>query len=86
MKVNKPPQRMCVVCRGTFDKKALVRLTADEKEIHVDETGKRPGRGAYVCRDCASKLNRGSFKKAFNVVLEAEALKRLTEELNCGIK
>jgi predicted RNA-binding protein YlxR (DUF448 family) len=44
------PQRTCVVCRQTADKRRLVRLvnTPDEGLI-IDPTGKRNGRGAYLC-------------------------------------
>ncbi|NPV68494.1 MAG: YlxR family protein [Anaerolineae bacterium] len=46
------PQRTCVVCRRTLDKRALVRIvrTPDEGVI-VDPTGKRAGRGAYLCHE-----------------------------------
>ncbi|MBI5957764.1 MAG: YlxR family protein [Chloroflexi bacterium] len=44
------PQRTCVVCRSTADKRSLVRLVrvADEGVV-LDLTGKRNGRGAYLC-------------------------------------
>ncbi len=44
------PQRMCIVCRQKFDKRSLTRIvrTADEGTV-VDSTGKRNGRGAYLC-------------------------------------
>jgi predicted RNA-binding protein YlxR (DUF448 family) len=44
------PQRTCVVCRETNAKRTLTRLvrTADEG-IQIDPTGKRNGRGAYLC-------------------------------------
>lgn len=44
------PQRTCVVCRSTADKRALTRLvrTADDG-VQVDPGGKRNGRGAYLC-------------------------------------
>lgn len=44
------PQRTCVVCRETSAKRALTRLvrTVDEG-IQLDPTGKRNGRGAYLC-------------------------------------
>lgn len=44
------PQRMCVVCRTTAAKRTLTRIvrTADEG-VQVDPTGKRNGRGAYLC-------------------------------------
>ena len=53
------PQRTCVVCRQKFDKRQLTRMvrTADEG-IVVDPSGKRNGRGAYVCAQsvCWEKL------------------------------
>jgi predicted RNA-binding protein YlxR (DUF448 family) len=53
------PQRSCIVCRRKTDKRQLVRIvkTADEGII-VDPTGKRNGRGAYVCDQpaCWEKL------------------------------
>ncbi len=44
------PQRTCVICRATADKRTLTRLvrTADEGVV-VDRSGKRNGRGAYLC-------------------------------------
>jgi predicted RNA-binding protein YlxR (DUF448 family) len=44
------PQRTCVVCRETSAKRTLTRLvrTADEG-VQIDLTGKRNGRGAYLC-------------------------------------
>ena len=44
------PQRTCVVCREKFDKRRLTRIvrTPDEGVV-VDFTGKRNGRGAYLC-------------------------------------
>jgi len=44
------PQRTCVVCRTTSDKRTLTRIvrTADAG-VQVDPTGKRNGRGAYLC-------------------------------------
>jgi len=44
------PQRTCVGCRTTGGKRELVRVvrTQDER-VEIDATGKRAGRGAYVC-------------------------------------
>ena len=49
------PQRTCVACRTTGAKRGLVRVVrTPEGRVEVDETGKKPGRGAYLCRarDC----------------------------------
>jgi len=51
-KRRRVPQRTCVVCRTTADKRSLTRLVRTPDEgVHVDPTGKRSGRGAYLCDD-----------------------------------
>lgn len=43
-------QRTCTGCNSKKDKKELLRIVINSnKEILVDETGKIPGRGAYIC-------------------------------------
>lgn len=45
------PHRLCVVCRSASAKRDLVRIVRGvDGRIEIDETGKRPGRGAYLCR------------------------------------
>ena len=44
------PQRMCVVCRETAAKRTLTRVVRTAEEgVQIDPSGKRNGRGAYVC-------------------------------------
>ena len=44
------PQRTCVSCREKGDKRGLIRIVrSPEHEVSVDPTGKRNGRGAYLC-------------------------------------
>jgi predicted RNA-binding protein YlxR (DUF448 family) len=44
------PQRTCVACRGAQSKRELVRIVrTGTGEVEVDLTGKRAGRGAYLC-------------------------------------
>ncbi len=44
------PQRTCVACRTTGDKRKLVRaVRTSEGSVEVDPSGKRDGRGAYLC-------------------------------------
>ena len=45
------PQRMCVACRQSQDKKSLVRIVRTQEGVYVDETGKLSGRGAYLHAD-----------------------------------
>ena len=51
---RKVPQRTCVACRGVGDKGRLVRLVKQpDGDVVVDEVGRLPGRGAYLCRRTA---------------------------------
>lgn len=72
------PQRSCVVCRRQFDKRRLTRIVrTTDSGVLVDPTGKRNGRGAYVCDQpaCWDKIVRhaGILNQALNAQLtEAE--------------
>jgi predicted RNA-binding protein YlxR (DUF448 family) len=49
-KSKHPPQRTCIACRQTKEKKALIRLVSTENgTAEIDIFGKKPGRGAYLC-------------------------------------
>ncbi|MFZ5925687.1 MAG: RNase P modulator RnpM [Bacillota bacterium] len=51
-RVKKVPQRTCVGCREVKPKKELIRIVrTPDGLVEVDFTGKRSGRGAYVCPD-----------------------------------
>lgn len=82
---KKIPQRLCLGCQKVQPKKALVRIVrSPEGEFSVDFTGKKPGRGAYVCPaaacfDAAVKARR--FAKAFQGPVADEVLARLRDEL-----
>jgi predicted RNA-binding protein YlxR (DUF448 family) len=58
------PQRTCIACKQIKEKKALIRLVrAENGAAKVDISGKKPGRGAYlcpnkVCWELALKKNR----------------------------
>ena len=60
-KKKKIPQRRCVGCGETRDKKELIRVVrSPEGEILLDLTGKKSGRGAYICSDisCLKKARK----------------------------
>lgn len=72
---KKSPQRMCVACRKMFDKKDLVRVVrSPEGVVSVDITGKKNGRGAYVCASdaCAQKCRKGVLQKHLGCEIPAE--------------
>lgn len=51
MRTRHIPQRTCVQCRQVQDKRNLIRLVrTSEGQLVIDESGKRNGRGAYLCR------------------------------------
>jgi predicted RNA-binding protein YlxR (DUF448 family) len=46
------PQRTCLACRQVREKRALIRIVrATDGTVGVDDTGKKAGRGAYLCRN-----------------------------------
>ena len=52
------PMRTCTICRAELPKREMIRLTkASDGEISVDDTGRKPGRGLYVCRSSECLVN-----------------------------
>lgn len=86
MKTRKVPMRMCLGCQQMKPKKELLRLVrTPEGQVEIDPTGKRNGRGAYLCpqADClqqAAKAHR--LEKAFGVEVPQEILTQLQWKLN----
>ena len=91
MHTRKEPKRKCMGCNEMFSKKELVRVVktkiADDPEtyeITLDLTGKKAGRGAYVCprEECLSKAARSrSLERAFGAALPEEIYDALAKEL-----
>lgn len=85
MKVKKIPLRMCTGCMEMKPKKELIRVVkTKEDEVSVDLTGKKSGRGAYICKDkeCLEK----SFKtkrlsRNLDIPIDNIIYNRLTEEI-----
>ena len=65
--VRKQPQRACIGCGQMKDKKELIRvLRTPEGEFTLDATGRKNGRGAYLCRsaECLERaLLRWQFRR-----------------------
>ncbi|MBR6336304.1 MAG: YlxR family protein [Ruminococcus sp.] len=86
MKVKKIPMRMCLGCDEMKPKKELIRVVKSaEGEISLDLTGKKNGRGAYICRsaEClrlARKARR--LEKSFQCRIDDEVYDRLESELS----
>lgn len=80
---KKIPMRQCVGCNEMKSKKEMLRiLKTPEDEIVLDDTGKKNGRGAYICRnqECfeMARKNKGlerSFKRAVSAQIYDNLLK-----------
>ncbi|MGI6548867.1 MAG: RNase P modulator RnpM [Syntrophomonadales bacterium] len=84
-KVRKIPQRMCVGCREMKNKKELIRIVrTPDDTILIDPTGKKSGRGAYVCPDaqCFNSAVKGKrLQKALEREIPEDIILRLRKEL-----
>ncbi len=85
-KPRKIPLRMCVGCRARSNKQDLIRIVrTPEQEVEVDPTGKRAGRGAYICPsvECLRKAVKShALERALNVKINAEVLTLLEANIN----
>ncbi len=88
MKEKKEVRRMCVGCRVMFDKRQLVRVVkSPEGEVSIDLTGKKNGRGAYICKkvSCLNKARkRGALENALSVKIDDDVYTAMEEEIKNG--
>lgn len=84
--VKKIPQRKCIGCGQMKDKKELIRiLKTQEETIVIDTTGKKNGRGAYVCanEDCLAKaFKTKGLERSFKMAIDESIYDELKKELN----
>lgn len=85
MKQKKIPLRMCLGCKEMKPKKELIRVVRNnEGEINIDLIGKKPGRGAYICKnaDCLEKAIKAKrLEKAFETSINSEVYENLKRQL-----
>ena len=84
MKDKKIPMRRCVGCMTSKEKQELVRIAGFEGELSLDLTGKKSGRGAYVCKssDCLKKARKKrAFERAFGMQIEDSVYDKMEEEI-----
>lgn len=86
LKKKKVPSRMCLGCREMKPKKELLRIVKNQAgEVSIDTSGKKPGRGAYICfntlcLDNAKKARR--IEKEFEIAIPPEVYQNLREEID----
>lgn len=77
------PQRTCVGCRRTSAKREFIRIVRTPAgRVEVDPTGKRAGRGAYLCPSAACwevALKRDSLARALKSTMAAEVKRALLD-------
>lgn len=80
---KKVPMRTCIACRAVKPKRELIRIVKNGTEISLDRTGKKNGRGAYICDDieCLNKLKKGKLlSRTFSCAVDESVYERLSEE------
>ena len=84
-KVRKIPERQCLGCNEHKPKNQLLRVVrTPEGETVLDFTGKKSGRGAYICRDvkCLKKARKsGRIEKNLEVAISEEVYDRMEREI-----
>ena len=82
--IRKQPQRACIGCGALKDKKQLIRVVrTPEGEFVLDATGKKNGRGAYLCpsEECLEKaIKSKGLDRSFKMAVSREVYERLREE------
>lgn len=85
-KTRKIPQRMCVGCREMKNKKELTRVVrTPQGSIEIDSSGKKPGRGAYICPqlDCLQQALKGKrLQKALEQEIPDEVIEVLKNQIS----
>lgn len=82
---KKIPMRQCIGCGEMKPKKEMLRIikTAEE-EILLDTTGRKNGRGAYICpdRECLKKAVKGKgLERSFKMAIPKDVYEMLTKEM-----
>jgi len=83
---KKIPLRQCLGCREHKPKKELIRVVkSPEGEVSLDFTGKKPGRGAYICNDinCFKRIIKSNaLSRAFKTRIPENIITELQNQLD----
>ncbi|MBQ4474093.1 MAG: YlxR family protein [Lachnospiraceae bacterium] len=84
--IKKVPMRQCVGCREQKSKRELIRIIrTPEGEVTVDATGRKNGRGAYLCpsQECLQKARKSkALERSLNAEIPSEVYDALMKELD----
>ncbi len=83
--MKKPPMRKCVGCQESKNKKEMIRIIRTmEGNFELDATGKKNGRGAYICPNplCLGKaVKNHSLERSFGQAVPKEVYETLEKEM-----
>ena len=84
-KTKKIPMRMCLGCGEMKPKRELIRVVkSKEGDISLDLTGKKSGRGAYICKsvECFEKARKArKFERSFSCMISEDIYNSMEGEL-----
>ncbi len=82
---KKTPLRQCIGCGQPMEKRALIRIIRNQEGvIELDATGKKNGRGAYLClsQECLAKAMKSKgLERSFKMQVPKEIYEQLSKEL-----
>ena len=82
---RKSPLRTCIGCGEIREKREMIRIVrTPEGEFTVDATGRKNGRGAYLCRNescLTAAIRNHGLERSFRNAIPAEVTEALREEL-----
>ena len=85
MSIKKIPLRQCIGCGEMKSKKEMIRvLKTAQEDILIDATGRKNGRGAYLCpsRECQKKAKKSKgLERSFKMAISKEIYETLEKEM-----
>jgi predicted RNA-binding protein YlxR (DUF448 family) len=84
MKQKSLPLRKCAGCQGMKEKRNLLRVAKNNGEFSLDITGKKPGRGAYVCHDISCfemAYKKKGLERSFRCFVPPDIYEAIKDEL-----
>ena len=82
--MKKTPMRNCTGCGVMKDKKEMIRVIRnDEGKLELDMTGRKNGRGAYICNDieCLRKARKNKgLERSFKMPVPPEVYEQIEKE------
>ena len=81
---KKIPLRKCVACNEMKEKKEMIRvIKTPENEIMLDATGRKNGRGAYICADpgCLARKSKG-LERSLKTAIPQDVYESLEKEMS----